>query len=145
MIELLIVIAIIGILAVIFGWNMLQSIRAAELREAATQVATDFRKARSQSQRGSVNASLELPKTTAGNSYTASGVLKTLPNNTTIICKTTCGTASTTTVTYQAPYGELLGATGNVFTISSLSGGVDPLEVRIVGVTGKVILTRAVP
>ncbi|WP_034360723.1 pilus assembly FimT family protein [Deinococcus phoenicis] len=142
LLEVLVVLAIVGILMGIFGWGLVRSIRTAELREAATQVATDFRRARSQAQRGSADTSLILPTSTASAAYTASGVAKTLPSNVTMVCKTNCGSGATTTITYQAPYGEL-GATGSVFTIKSPTNGIGDLEVRIVGVTGKVILTKA--
>ncbi|GAA5534379.1 type II secretion system protein [Deinococcus aluminii] len=144
LLELLVVLAIIGILAGIFGISLIRSIRNAELREAATQVATDLRRARSQAQRGSADVVLVLPGSGGGTTYTVDTVTKTLPNNVKVICKTTCGSGTTTNVTYQAPYGELgAGATGSAYTIRSPMSGISDLEVRIVGVTGKVILTKA--
>lgn len=142
LLEVLVVLAIIGILMGILGWSSIRSIRTAELREAATQVATDFRRARSQAQRGSADVVLVLPGSDGGTSYTAHTVNKTLPNNVKVICKTTCGSGTTTNITYQAPYGEL-GAAGSVFTVKSPMSGINDLEIRIVGVTGKVILTKA--
>lgn len=145
LLELLIALAIIGILMGIFSISLIRSIRNAELREATNQLATDFRRARSQAQRGSTDITLELPGiSAAGVSYKVNGIVKTLPNRVTVVCKTNCGSGATTTVTYQAPYGEL-GATGSVFTVKSPVSSVDSLEVRIVGVTGKVIVTKAVP
>ncbi|MFC5847073.1 pilus assembly FimT family protein [Deinococcus petrolearius] len=141
LLELLMVLAIIGILASIFSWNLIRSIRTAELREAATQVATDLRRARSQAQRGSAAVQLTLPGTAGGTTYTVAGQSRAVANQVTIVCKTSCS-ASTVNVTYTAPYGEL-GATGSVFTVRSPVGGITPYEIRIVGVTGKVILTRA--
>ncbi|GMA15943.1 type II secretion system protein [Deinococcus metallilatus] len=144
LLELLVVLAIIGILAGIFGISLIRSIRNAELREAATQVATDLRRARSQAQRGSADVVLVLPGSGGGTTYMVDTVTKTLPNNVKVICKTTCGSGTTTNVTYQAPYGELgAGATGSAYTIRSPMSGISDLEVRIVGVTGKVILTKA--
>lgn len=141
LLEILVVLAIIGILAGIFGWNIIRSIRTAELREAATQVATDLRRARSQAQRGSVAVQVSFPGVTAATSYTFAGQSRTLPNGVSISCKTNC-TAAALNVTYTAPYGEL-GATGSVYTVSSPVNGITPYEIRIVGVTGKVVLTRA--
>lgn len=141
LLELLVVIAIIGILISIFSVNLIRSIRTAELREAATQVATDLRRARSQAQRGSTAVQLSLPGTTASTSYTFTSQPRTLPNGVSLVCKTNCS-ASAVTVTYSAPYGEL-GATGRVFTVRSPVSTITPYEIRIVGVTGKVILTRA--
>ncbi|GAA5513552.1 hypothetical protein Dcar01_02293 [Deinococcus carri] len=142
LLEVLVVIAVIGILAGIFGLSIIRSIRTAELREAATQVATDFRRARSQAQRESTDVALVMPGTAGGTSYTVRGQPRTVPNNVTLLCTSNCGSGSTVTVNYQAPYGEL-GATGSVFTIQSPNSSVASLEVRIVGVTGKVILAKA--
>ena len=142
LLELLVVIAIIGILISIFSVNLIRSIRTAELREAATQVATDLRRARSQAQRSSTAVQLILPGTAGGTSYTVTGQGRTVTNRVSIVCKTNCGSGTTVTLTYNAPYGEL-GATGSVFTISSPVSNITPYEIRIVGVTGKVILTRA--
>ncbi|GGM17995.1 pilus assembly FimT family protein [Deinococcus aerophilus] len=144
LLEILVVLAIIGILMGIFSVNLIKSIRTAELREAATQVATDLRWARSQAQRGSTDIVLVLPGSAGNTTYKVDTVTKTLPNNVRVICKTTCGSGTTTNVTYQAPYGELgAGATGSVYTLRSPVSGINDLEIRIVGVTGKVILTAA--
>ncbi|MDV6374596.1 pilus assembly FimT family protein [Deinococcus arenicola] len=143
LIEILIVVAIIGILAGIFGISLIRSIRTAELREAAVQVSTDFQRARSLSQRGSANVVITVPKT-AATTYTVNGQLRTLPNSVTMVCKTSCAGTSTVAVAYQAPYGEL-SAVGNVFTISSPVAGIAPFELRVMGVTGKIILTRGTP
>lgn len=141
MIEVLVVIAIIGILAAIFGTTLIRSIRTAELREAANQVAADFQRARSLAQRGSTSVTIITPKGAAGTSYSFNGQSQTLPNNITLVCKTNCGTSSAAVLTYQAPYGELA-ATGSVFTVQSPLVGIAALEIRTVGVTGKVILTK---
>lgn len=146
LLEILVVLAIIGILLGIFGLNLIRSIRTAELREAATQVATDFRRARAQAQRGSVGMTVSVLRT-GGNTYTVTSLTggtksRAVPNNVTLKCKTNCGTGLNTAVSYQAPYGEL-GATGSVFTLQSPVIGIQDLEIRIVGVTGKVILTKA--
>ena len=142
LIELLVVIAIIGILMGLFGWNLVRSIRAAELREAATQVAVDLRQARSQAQRGSKDIVVVLPGSTGGTTYKFDADVKTIPNNVQLICKSNCGTGTTTNITYQAPYGEL-GAIGSIYTVRSPMNGIGDYEIRIVGVTGKVILAKA--
>lgn len=142
LIEVLVVIAIIGILGGIFGSSLIRSIRTAELREAANQVASDFQRARSLSQRGSTNVTITAPKGTASGSYSVDGQARTLPNNIKLVCKTNCGTGAAAATTYQAPYGELTNL-GSVFTVQSPASGVAALEIRIVGVTGKVILTGA--
>lgn len=143
LLELLIIMAIIAVIAGVFGLGITRSIRSAELREAATQVATDFRRARSQAQRQSKDFILILPNATGGTTYRVDTENKTLPNGIRLSCTTSCSSTSVN-VTYQAPYGELgSGATGNVFTLTSPTSGITPYEIRIVGVTGKVILTRA--
>lgn len=148
LIEILIVLAIIGILAGIFGLSLIRSIRGAELREAASQVATDFRRARSQAQRGSADVTIEWTQAGADNTattYTVNGVSRSLPSGVMLSCTSGCTTGpGTKTLTYMAPYGEL-DAVGNVITLKSpaTSLGLSDLEVRVVGVTGKVILTQA--
>jgi prepilin-type N-terminal cleavage/methylation domain-containing protein len=144
LLELLVVLSIIAILMGVFSSNLMRSIRTAELREAATQVATDLRRARSQAQRGSRDIVLVLPGSAGGTGYKVDTVQKVFPNGVKVLCKTTCGSGTTTNVTYQAPYGELgAGATGSVYTVRSPVSGISDLEIRIVGVTGKVILAKA--
>ena len=144
LLELLVILAIVGLLMGLIGWASVRSIRSAELREAATQLATDLRRARSQAQRGSANMTVELPGSGGGTTYRVGTQVKDVPNSVTVLCKTTCGTGTKVNVTYQAPHGELA-ATGNVFTIKSPLAALPPLEVRVVGVTGKVILAQGVP
>ena len=155
LIELLVVLALIGILMGLFGWNLVRSIRSAELREAATQVAVDLRRARSQAQRGSADVTLTLPTSATGASNTSYAVrvgsgasqTRTLDKGVTLNCRSTggnCGSATTVNVVYQAPYGEL-GAVGNIFEVKSPTQGITPIEIRVVGVTGKVIVTQGTP
>ncbi|MPY66598.1 type II secretion system protein [Deinococcus sp. SDU3-2] len=143
LIEFLVVIAIIGILAGLLGFGSVRSIRSAELREATTQMATDLRRARSQAQRGSVNTTVSWD---AGNStrYLVGSSERRLPGNITLRCPSNCsGTgAAGNQVAYTAPYGELAGAVGKVLRVSSSFPGLTPLEIRVVGVTGKVIVTQ---
>ena len=147
LIEILIVLAIIGIFAGIFGLGLIRSIRGAELREAASQVATDFRRARSQAQRGSADVTIEWTQTGADNTattYTVNGVSRSLPSGVKLSCTSGCTGPGKKTVTYTAPYGEI-GTSGSVLTLksSASSMGITDLEVRVVGVTGKVILMKA--
>ncbi|GGI82425.1 pilus assembly FimT family protein [Deinococcus wulumuqiensis] len=142
LIELLVVLAIIGILMGIFGWNMIRSIRAAELREAAAQVAVDLRQARSLAQRSSSDIVLVLPGSAGANTYKVDTNVKSIPYGVRLICRSNCGTSTTTNVTYQAPYGEL-GAIGSIYIVRSPMSGIGDYEIRIVGVTGKIILAKA--
>lgn len=142
LLEILVVLAVIAILATISGFSLIRNIRSAELREAATQVASDLRSARSRSQRQSDDVVLVLPGTAGGTTYRYDTDLRNLPNNTRLLLKGTGGGA-TSNITYQAPYGELNGAVGSVYLVRSPMAGLRDFEIRIVGVTGKVVLTQA--
>lgn len=141
-IELLVVILIIGILSVIFFESFTLGLRRAELNEAASQIASDFKKARSISQKQSIDIKVSWP----GSNFTTYTITQgttvsryNVPNGVTVSCSSDCGSNS---FTYNAPYGELEGITsGPIFTLSSPSTSLNnpATEVRIVGVTGKVI------
>jgi prepilin-type N-terminal cleavage/methylation domain-containing protein len=141
LLELLIVIAIIGIMASVLWINLLRGIRSTELRENANQIVADLRRARSQAQRGSTNIALTLPGTSGGKTYTADGKPRIVPNTMSIICKTNCGASPTVAINYSAPYGEINDA-GKVFILRSNYAGLPTMEIRIFGVTGKIILTQ---
>lgn len=159
LLEILVVLAIIGILAGLFGWNLIRSIRTAELREATTQVATDFRRARSQAQRGSVDIQISwTPSSGKITAYSVGGQNKTIPNGVTMTCDSGCTPAAGASagtnynnITYTAPYGELSTQNGAIngkkFTVTSpaSASGVTPLSIRVVGITGKVIVTQGTP
>lgn len=141
LLEFLLVLAIIGILAGAFGFIAIRALRSAELRDAAIQVTSELKRARSTAQRGSTDVTLTWTGGAGGNTYTVGGRTYSLPNGIKLVCKTNCTTVPANSLTYQAPYGEL-SAVGSVFEIQG-SSMVTPLEVRIVGVTGKVILARS--
>lgn len=140
LLEILVVIAIIGILAAAFGWNLLRSIRSAQLREAATQVASDLRRARSAAQKESVNVPIDLPLPGSETQYRVGTQVYTLPHGVRLVCRENCADGG---FAYTAPYAELDRATGRAVTLRSPAENVAPLEIRIVGVTGKVMLTQA--
>lgn len=142
LLELLIVISIIGIIAAVLFTNLMRSIRSAEVRDAANQVVADLRRARSQAQRGSDTFTLILPGASGGKTYTVSGVSKTIPNTMTISCRSNCGSATTVAVNYSAPYGEM-NDPGKIFAIRSSYSGVSGFDIKIFGVTGKIVLTQA--
>lgn len=156
LLEILLIITIIGIMLTLFGLSYVRSIRSAELREAAAQVATDLRRARSQVQRSSTNITLSWTPDSEGrvSAYTVgTDPARSLPNGVTLKCVSGCtapaGAPAGTnynSITYTAPYGELATQNGAIngkrFVLSSPATGITPLEVRVVGVTGKVILTR---
>ncbi|MFC6592117.1 Tfp pilus assembly protein FimT/FimU [Deinococcus lacus] len=140
--ELLIAIAVMGVLAAI-GFNIsLSSIRATQVREAANLVARDVREARSQAQRNSQNMTFAW----SGNTYKvarqgreASVPFKSLPRGVTLECLTNCGNS---TVSYTAPYGELANGLGSVLRVSMAGTNIEPIEIRIMGVTGKVMTVQ---
>lgn len=154
LIEILIVLAILGVLMGIFGLSYLRSLRAAEVREGANQIAADLRAARASSQRQSQNASLSwadgmvalttysvaLPSVTTPQT-------RTLPRGVTFRCVTGggCPTAlgGVRTLTYSAPYGEMTTTiNGTRFIVESQTPNIPSIEVRVVGVTGRIMLVR---
>ena len=139
LLEILVVLAIIAIIAGIFATSLIRNIRAAELREAATNVASDLRRARSLAQRGSVDQVISWGPGEV-KSYLVSGKETHLLNNVRVSCHSGCGSA-VSSLTYQAPFGELSRPQGYVFRFTSPMNGITPVDVKVVGVTGKVIVT----
>lgn len=154
LLEILIVLAVLGILMGIFGLSYLRSIRAAEVREGANQMAADLRSARASAQRRSQNASLTWADGTAA--LTTYSVLipsapaaqaRTLPRGVTFRCVTGGGcpaaSAGVRTLTYNAPYGEMTTTINGIrFLVESQTPNIPAIEVRVVGVTGRVMLVR---
>lgn len=143
LLEVLVVLAIIGIIAAAFYVNLNRALHDAQLREAASQVVGDLRRARSTAQKGSTDIPILLPGSAGGSTYSVNGQNFTLPYDVKLVCKTNCSGGSTA-LTYTAPYSEIK-VDGYVFTLRSPATGVQPLELRIVGVTGKVMLAQAAP
>ncbi|MHA0043557.1 pilus assembly FimT family protein [Deinococcus sp. PEB2-63] len=144
LLEILVVIAIIGILASISVGYSIRSIRTSQLREAATQLSSDLIQARTTAQSRSSNVAFSVPRSTPASTYTVAGVTKTLPNGVQLVCTANCGTSGTTiSNTYLAPFGELT-SNGQVMSLT-IQSGITPYEVRLVGVTGKVMVVRATP
>ncbi|WP_040383516.1 prepilin-type N-terminal cleavage/methylation domain-containing protein [Deinococcus apachensis] len=149
LVELLIVLAILGILMSIFSVSYLRSIRAAEVREGAGQIAADLRAARSSAQRQSMPGAFKWAGTGSLTSYTlelpsgtATPKTASLPRGVTFRCLDGC--PSTRTLVYNAPYGEMTSAiNGTRFIVESQAPNIPSIEVRVVGVTGRVMLVRA--
>ncbi len=79
---------------------------------------------------------LELP------SGTATPKTASLPRGVTFRCLDGC--PSTRTLVYNAPYGEMTSAiNGTRFIVESQAPNIPSIEVRVVGVTGRVMLVRA--
>lgn len=139
LLEILVVLAIITLIAGIFGIGLIRSIRAAELREATTSVAADLRRVRSLAQRGSTDqvVSWEPGEVT---SYNLAGKDIPLANNVRVSCISGCDSL-VNSLTYTAPYGELSRPQGYVFRFYSPMANITPIDVKVVGLTGKVIVT----
>lgn len=139
LLELLVVLAILALLAGLLGVNLVQSIRRANLNEAAVTVYAELYRARSLAQR----RSLDQPVTWTATSLSAgAGRSVDLPNGARITTPPATGYA------YTAPYGEFTdptsstGSGGLVLELVDASGRWRS-SVAAVGVTGKV-MRRAV-
>lgn len=133
LLELLIALAVVGILATLGFSSFLGAQRRAQLSEATAQFASDLQRARSEAQRHNRNASLALND---DSSYIltldGNATIRTLPHGAQVEV-----VSGADTVTYNAPYGEV-DAPDRRFAISSAR--IDEVRyVRIIGVTGKVI------
>ena len=150
LLELLLVLAIIGLMLGLFGMSFVLSLRSADVRDAAAELATELRRARSVAQRGSRDVVITWLPGPDGDftSYRVGTQDHILPE--TVVMRCVAGCHSTEhRLTYTAPYGELSRLSGAIqgkaFTFRSRAAGVSPLSVRAVGVTGKVIVSRGEP
>ena len=146
LLEMLVVLAIIGILAGIGYFSYLRQIRIGQVREAATQVATDLRSARDSAMRLTQAASVSWAAGTNISSYNLNlpsrNTVRTVPNNLNFVCQSGCGTSGAAdAIAYKAPYGEL-DVTGYVLRFDNPIVN-KTFYVKVVGVTGKVIVTDA--
>ncbi|WP_288402716.1 type II secretion system protein [uncultured Deinococcus sp.] len=153
LLELLVVMAIIGALIGVIGYFSYRWTRTAQLREAAYQVITDLRRARSQAQLTSSSSLMTLCSSTGAACSTSD--TSSSPVYSTAWGGTGSGTRSLpygvqirnsvggNSVTYTAPYAEVDAPTGTVWTLTSPVNGVAPLYIKVVGVTGKVSLSAS--
>lgn len=147
MIEILIVLAIIGLFLTIGLVNINRSIQASQLREATNQFAADLRRSRALAQRTSKDVTIAWTPDSSSKitRYFVGDTAIDLPYGITMKCESGCG-SSANTIVYSAPYGELTGASGSIggkrFSLSSPNSSVNALSLRIVGVTGKVIIAQ---
>lgn len=148
LLELLVVLTILGILMGLFGMSYLRSIRAAEVREGANQIASDLRAARASAQRRSTPGAFKWAGTGRLSSYTlelpsgtATPKTMNLPSGVTFRCLSGCPAART--LTYSAPYGEMTTTiNGTQLIVESQTPDIPAVEVRVVGVTGRVMLVK---
>ncbi|PNY80776.1 pilus assembly FimT family protein [Deinococcus koreensis] len=140
LLELLLVIAILGIVAGIFSWFLLRSLRQTELRDAGAQLVADLRRARSDAQKSGQVTTLQLDPLKTG--YTVrvgagTPAARELPHR--VMVETETGPPQ---VLYQPPFGTL-DDSGVVWRLRSLSYTDLQLYVKVVGITGKVMLSGA--
>lgn len=141
LLEVLVVLAILALLAGLLGVNLVQSIRRANLNEAAAVVYAELYRARSLAQR----RSLDQPVTWTATSLSAgAGRSVDLPNGARITTPPAIGYA------YTAPHGEFYdptsstGSGGLVLELVDASGRWRS-SVVAVGVTGKVVRRAVSP
>jgi len=137
LLEMLIVLAILGIMAGVGYASMRKMLARSQLDSAAAQVASDLRRARSFAQTKNFAAKWEKTSDT-GYKLDLNGTVKTytLPPGTKFV-----GVADGTTIEYRPPYGEVK-VNGSAIAAIKLTIANDngmQTEVRVVGVTGKVI------
>ena len=144
LIELLLVLTIIGILSSI-GWIIyLRGVKQSEVRQVSTQLTSELRQARSNSQKTGADYEFSwtlnttsTPKTiksyTVKNMFTNHKKTIDLDEKTLVTCISDCSTS----LIYRAPFGEI-DAIGPVFQIQSRFAGIAKKTVKVYGVTGKV-------
>jgi prepilin-type N-terminal cleavage/methylation domain-containing protein len=149
LIEVLVVLAIVGILLGIVLFNSLSAQRKTQLRDAATQLAADLNRARGQAMRTSTDAKVTLCSSLTACSTPPAGktayyqtnwsgdgaVTKTLPSGVQVAIYG----SSAASITYGAPNGEVSG-NGLLWTVSS-PATTAVLYLKAVGLTGKVIIS----
>ena len=145
LVELLAVIAIVGIITAVIVAFSADSYRKTQLRDGASQLVADLNRARAQAQRTSSNSVVTLtaavgsPDANYSTRWAgaATATSKILPAS--IRVAPYSSTYSQSAITYSAPYGEVP-VTGIVWEVSSLSTATK-LYIKAVGVTGKVMLS----
>lgn len=155
LIELLVVMGIIGIMIGVLAYYSFVWVQTSRLREAAQQVVTDLQRARSQAQLTSWNSELSLCATIASNCVSTAGNTSylrrwgiggtgpgtgqaTLPYN--IMLTNVQTSPGSGYIKYSAPYAET-DATGLIWKVTSPSSAVKPLYIKVVSITGKVVLS----
>ncbi len=133
LIEVLIVLAVLGIVLAIAGNSLLGYLQSQQMREAAQQVAGDLERVRSGAMRYNRDATFEIISATSYR-MTVNGVAQTitLPDSAQIT-----STPANATLTYSAPYSELSSAQATI--VVKRTGSTKQTTLRTVGVTGKVV------
>ncbi|RDI95150.1 prepilin-type N-terminal cleavage/methylation domain-containing protein [Meiothermus sp. QL-1] len=137
LLELLVVLAVLGILLGV-GFVSLRAYRESlVLREAATQVATELMNIRQQARRQSANFTFQAAQ--GGSTYRVGQTsrLATLPPRSLPAGVVFQAVPQGGSVTFYAPYG-LVSAANSTYALKGPGGRV--LQVNIVGSTGKVVV-----
>ncbi|NTY00797.1 prepilin-type N-terminal cleavage/methylation domain-containing protein [Deinococcus sp. JMULE3] len=131
LVELLITLAILGIVLAIGSFSMLSYWNSRQLQEGAAQLASDVERVRSGALRYNTTATFQQVDTTTYR-LTINGVSSTttLPYNLSL-------TNAPVTLTYSAPYSELTSSPATLVLRHPRSART--AQLRTVGVTGKVI------
>ena len=121
LLELLLVLAVVGILAALGFSSLINAQRRAQLQEAQTLVVAELQRARSSAQRENTSQTVAWTADAVNGRRFGSGItLVTEPGS----------------VTYSAPYGEVEREGGLVLELVDAQGR--SAEVAVIGVTGKV-------
>lgn len=142
LLEILVVVGIVGILFAVGLVNLWGAADRTKLKNAAQQLAGDVQRARSSAQRFNQDASITIP---AGTSRTYTITIDGNASNKTLPRGTQLNLARAETLTYTAPYGELNAAANEVLRLELSKGARDPIFVKVIGVTGKVLVSDVAP
>jgi len=134
LIEVLVALAVLAVLLALSTTGLSQYRKRLALNQAATQLATDLNRARSQARRTSARQTVSAPN--GGTSYTVSGpgrpVVKNLPGGVRFL--------RGGTVTFYPPYGNT-DATPKQFVLEGAGG--ERVFVNVIGIGGKAVVVRA--
>jgi prepilin-type N-terminal cleavage/methylation domain-containing protein len=145
LIEILIVIAIIGVLLAVGIPNIIRENRVTAVRQVATQLQADLEELRSKSIRFNRNATFtfgtnsytrQVPSSEAGGFTSA---VRTIPAGLSVTYVTT-STPSADTFVYEAPIAQVSPAVRG-FQVTFNSDPSVQLFVKVIGVTGKAVIS----
>lgn len=142
LIELILVVAVIGIVSAVVISNVRGQLIGNDLRQANSQVIADLERMRSASLMTSRNSTMTIASDNHSYVLALNGdegnQMVTLPGNVNLVVTNSIGGSVVTgPITYSAPYGTV-GAPGTVFTLS-VPGSTQSLQFYLLGVTGKVV------
>ncbi|WP_293909077.1 prepilin-type N-terminal cleavage/methylation domain-containing protein [Deinococcus sp.] len=139
LLELLIVMAILGITLTLFLWGLNGQLQKSRLQNAVTLFSSDLQRARSTAWRAGQTTTVKLLD--GGDGYTfkqgaAAEATFIFPDG--VIATVVPATTAARSVTYTAPFADNVSAVGSTFTLSILNTTVKD-TVHVFGVTGKVV------